>query len=178
MQKNKLKNIIVAITSIIAGILGGLSGADRSSKFFRRIALPLLLYILGLIYHNYYSIIILAWFFILSLGYGVPGETDEGSVLGRLFYKICKKNAWWTNFFVKLSLGVLFSLVLVTIAISTKKYALLFVSAPLAILSQVIFGSIIGGLGCIILFKRKILIIEIARYATLFLAGAIQLIYV
>jgi len=173
--KNKSKPTIIAIFSLIAGILGGLSGADNSSKFFRRIALPLSLYIIGLIYQNYYSVFILAWCGILYIGYGVPDETDKGSVLGRFFYKICKRNQWWTNFMVKLCLGILFSLVLIPIAIFNKSINLLWITAPLAVLSQVLFGSLIKGLGEITLFKRKILIIEIARYATLFLAGAIQL---
>ncbi len=174
--KNKLKPIIIAIFSLIAGILGGLSGADNSSKFYRRIALPLLLYIIGLICQNYYSIIILSWCGILYIGYGVPDETDEGSALGRFFYKICKKNQWWTNFAVKLCLGVFFSLVLIPIAILSKSTHLLLITIPLTILSQILFGSLIKGLGEITLFKRKILIIEVARYTTLFLAGVIQLI--
>ncbi len=176
MKNNKLKPFIIVLSTLIAGFLGGLSGADNSSKFYRRIALPLLLYIVGLIYQNYYSVFILAWCGVLSLGYGVPDATDEGSVLGRFFYKICKKNQWWTNFAVKLCLGIFFSLALIPIAILSKSTPLLFITIPLAILSQVIFGSLINGLGEITLFKRKILIIEIARYATLFLAGAIQLI--
>ncbi len=176
MKNNKLKPTVIAVFSLIAGILGGLSGADNSSKIFRRLILPLLLYIIGLIYQNYYSVFILAWCGILSLGYGVPDATDEGSALGRFFYRICKKNQWWTNFAVKICLGIFFSSALIPIAILSKSTHLLLITIPLSILSQVLFGSLINGLGELNLFKRKILIIEIARYATLFLAGAIQLI--
>lgn len=176
MKKNKLKPFVIAVTSLFAGLLGGLSGADKSSKFFRRIALPLLLYIIGLIYHNYYSIIILTWCGILSLGYGVPDKTDKGSVLGRFFYKICNKNEWWTNLAVKFCLGIFFSLILALIAILTKTAYLLKITIPLVIISHTLFDSFIKGLSTITLFKRKILVVEILRYTTLFSAGVIQLI--
>jgi hypothetical protein len=167
--------IATIITAVIGGILGALGGAEKSSKQIRRIGIPVLLLILGLLLHNIASLFIVFWIAILYMGYGIPDSSDSGSVLGRFWYKICNKSQFWTNFFVKFTLGFFFSIILIPIAYFSSNMRLLFLTTPLAICSQVVFGSIIKGLGMITLFNKKLTGIEIARYLTLTLAGALQI---
>lgn len=176
-MRNRRKIILALIISALAGLLGALGGAAKSSKTYRRFLIPVILLILGLCLKNYSSALILLWIGVLSLGYGIPDETDKGSALGRFWHKICIKNHFWTNFCVKLTLGILFSLILFIIALIRKPLCVFFISAPIAIASQVVFGALIKGLGEFNFFGKKIIGIELARYATLALAGAIQLIY-
>lgn len=85
-----MKNFILTfLNSSIGGFLGAFAGADKTSKNWRRYCIP------GLIISNAYNYTQNLWVLligimigILSLGYGIPDSTDEGSTLGKFWYKI------------------------------------------------------------------------------------------
>ena len=100
------KNIGKYIIPFLGGWLGALGGADKSSKLYRRILIP------GLITSYAFSctesllvILIMTMCVPISKGYGIPDETDEGSSLGRFFYKLFKGNKLLANIFTRGTLG-------------------------------------------------------------------------
>lgn len=175
---NKLKKSIIAFfTAITGAILGALGGAEKSSKLFRRIGIPILLLLMGVLFKNYAAILIALYIPIFYVGYGIPDANDSGSFLGRFWYKIFSKNSFLADIFTKATIGILFSIILVIIAILQHNAKLLFITVPITILSHVVFGGLIQGLGEIKLFKKKLLGVDLLRYFFLTLAAAIQLIY-
>lgn len=176
MKKFK-KTSSVVFSAIIGAILGALGGAEKSSKAFRRIGIALLLLLVGILFRNYAAILIALYIPIFYVGYGIPDPPDEGSILGRFWYKIFKKNNLLANIFTKATIGVFFSIILTIIAILRHNVQLLFITVPITILSHVVFGALIQGLGMIKLFGKKLSGLELARYFFLTLAAAIQLIF-
>lgn len=175
--KKLKKTSSVIFTAIIGAVLGALGGAEKSSKLFRRIGIPILLLLLGILFKNYATILIALYISIFYVGYGIPDTIDAGSFFGRFWYKIFKKNGFLADIFTKATIGVLFSVVLTIIAILRHNIQLLFITVPITILSQVVFGALIQGLGMIKLFSKKLNGVELARYFFLTLAAAIQLIF-
>lgn len=109
--------------SIIAGLLGALGGAERSSKLFRRLFLPL--FITGEAYRylqNWYVLSIFLMIPIFSIGYGIPDESDAGSPLGRFFYALFKHNKVLANIFTRGTIGCLIAFTLSPIALITHHY--------------------------------------------------------
>ncbi len=107
---------ITLLSGLICGILWALSGAGYS-KLFRRLGCPFVL-LLGhvLFYKSFIPFVsLLPIFGVLSLGYGIPSTQppDEGSTLGRFFYKLTKKDEFLANILTRLTifLLVVFSLV-------------------------------------------------------------------
>lgn len=47
----------------------------------------------------------------LSIGYGIESKDDKGSALGRFWFKQCKGNLFWTNFFTR---GTIYLLLAIT----------------------------------------------------------------
>jgi hypothetical protein len=175
---NKLKKSTIAFfTAIIGALLGAFGGAEKSSKLFRRIGIPLLLLLIGILFKNYAAVLIALYIPIFYIGYGIPDATDSGSNLGRFWYKIFKGNHFLTDIFVKATIGFLFSVILTIIAILKHNVQLLLITIPITILSHVVFGGIIQGFGEIKLFGKKLNGLELARYLCLTLAAVVQLIF-
>ena len=83
----------------LSGMFWALTG-DGYSKRFRRLGVPLLL--IGGLYGNlglWQAIYGLPTAFLgLSCGYGIPTPgVDEGSAIGRFWYKIVNKDDWIVN---------------------------------------------------------------------------------
>lgn len=176
MKKLK-KSIILFFTAIIGAILGALGGAEKSSKLFRRICIPILLLLVGILFKNYIAILIALYIPIFYLGYGIPCKGDSGSALGRFWYRIFKKSNFLADISVKATIGFLFSMVLTIIAILKHNTQFLLVTIPITILSHVVFGALTQNLNMIKLFGKKLNGVELARYFFLTLASAIQLIF-
>jgi len=120
MKKIKLiiTNIYASILPIICGFLGAFGGATGGNKAARRYLIPLL--ITGLAYMQTESILVLTilsiigWF---SLGYGIPGNEDEGSALGRFYYNLFNRNHFLADIFTRGTIGLLVTLSLISIPI-------------------------------------------------------------
>lgn len=176
MNKTK-KSIVTFFTAIIGAISGALGGAEKASKLFRRIGIPILLLLIGVLFKNYAAILISLYIPIFYVGYGIPDVNDPGSFLGRFWFKIFKKNHFLADIFTKATIGTFFSIILSVIGILRHSSFLLLITIPMTILSYVIFGGLIQGLGEIKIFNKKLLGVDLLRYFFLTLAAAIQLIY-
>lgn len=109
--------------SIISGILGALGGAENSSKLFRRVFLPL--FLAGIAWeqlHHVYVFSILLMIPIFSIGYGIPDENDEGSLLGRFFMRLFKQNSTLANVFTRGTIGCLIASTLSPLEIIKHEY--------------------------------------------------------
>ena len=89
-MNEKIKNLFKKVSGIFlpffGGIMGAMGGADKSSKSMRRIFIPFALTGYAFIQLEHILIItIMSLAGVLSLGYGIPDETDEGSFLGRFW---------------------------------------------------------------------------------------------
>lgn len=85
-------------TAFVSSYLWALSG-EGQSKIYRRLGCPLLLAIALFLelHNNALFIAVPIAFGFLSLGYGIPDSTDEGSWLGRFFLKLTGGNLSLTN---------------------------------------------------------------------------------
>jgi hypothetical protein len=105
----------------VLSMLGAISG--QGFKWMRRFVFPAIIMIYALI-------IVKSWWCLsiysisgwLSMGYGIPDLTDEGSFLGRLFYKLFKGNRLWTNIMTRGTIGLLLSLSMISIPIIQKTW--------------------------------------------------------
>ena len=168
-----LLNIIgycgIVLVPITGGILGALGGASNSSKTYRRVMLPILLttYAFSQITTVWVLIImsIAAWF---SMGYGVPDESDSGSALGRLVYRITKQNHFITDVVVRGIIGVLVSLSLIIVPILLKNWTAYIVLSSIIIAVYSIFSW--RNLGTYRLFGKDLLWSETMVYSIISLA--------
>ncbi len=172
-----MKKILTFIASIFGGLLGAWGGAKGTSKGWRRFGIPGLLNVMGLGFKKFKSTIIWIWSAIASIGYGIPDSTDDGSTLGRFWYKILKGNHKATDVAVKGTIGFLYALVLGIIGFFQGNLDLVKITAPIAILSHVIFGGFWQVPGEFKLFGKKLTLNEFLRFGTLALAGGIQIIF-
>lgn len=87
-------------------------------KSIRRIGIPVILSLacwLGT--HDVLSLIFPALMWIpLTLGYGIPDGTDEGSKLGKFFYEISGNNNLVADLLTRGTIGLLLSLTMLPIA--------------------------------------------------------------
>lgn len=174
-MKKKVTSLIV---SIFSGLFGSWGGAEGTSKGWRRFGVSGLLATVGGFYKKSFKPTIISfWSVIMSMGYGIPDATDEGSTLGRFWFKIFKGNRKFTDLGVKFTLGSLFSVVLVGLGFLQNNLGTLKITVPIAIGSHVVFGGFIEKMGEFSLFGKKLTFIEFFRYGFLGLAGIIQILF-
>lgn len=98
------------LTTLVCSFFWALSGGG-ASKLFRRLGCGAVVFSLlyfitknpQFLYSN------LGSFAVLSLGYGIPDNADEGSFLGRIFYKIFHSDRTAT-IFTRLTIAALLAL--------------------------------------------------------------------
>jgi len=171
-----IKKIIIGIGSLIIGLLGAWGGAEGTSKGWRRWGIPGFLTIIGLAFGNYWSPIILAWAGIFSLGYGIPGNGDEGSTLGRFWYKITGQNHLLADIFTKGTISIFLSIILAVIGLASGHLGSLVITVSLLIGSQLIFGGFWQIPGEFNFLGKKLTWNEFLRYLFAGFAGLIQII--
>lgn len=95
-----LENIKFSGLPFVISFLGAIAGSEGASKDYRRIGIPVVFFISALLStkFNPWVFIILIQHLVLRFGWGIPSFNDEGSLIGRFFYKVCKGNDFWTNF--------------------------------------------------------------------------------
>jgi len=80
----------LALAPVIS-FLWGYGGADNTSKVWRRVGVPLVCSLaLGIITGNWIaaSIGACAGWGVLSIGYGIPDSSDDGSTLGKFIFNL------------------------------------------------------------------------------------------
>jgi hypothetical protein len=100
-----ITGLLVLPLAIICAYLWALSGMPDSDKIWRRLVVPTL-WALCICYHMdswkcLFAIPISFGF--LSMGYGIPATQppDDGSWLGKFYFKLFKQNEWWANLFTR-----------------------------------------------------------------------------
>ena len=126
----KISKLLGSLGIITLGALLGAWGGQEK-RWLRRFFYPAILVI-----YAYYIIQdwkVLAIYSIsgwLSIGYGLPSylenpnhpNYDEGSTLGRFFYKLFKGNELWANIFSRGVIGILITISLLSFPIITHKW--------------------------------------------------------
>lgn len=173
-----IKKIIgVFIFGTLGGLLGSLGGTDGVSKGVRRFGIPVIITILALLtLHNAFCVTIMFMSFVLSIGYGmpcfIPGWTDEGSALGRFFYKLTFKiykdtptNSDLPNILTRGTIGLLIALSMLSIPILTGNWLYYSIFTVIIVIT---FATISWrSLSTFRVFKKDLLYSEFVPYAIL-----------
>ena len=80
------------LVSPITAFLWALSGMNGKDKIWRRLGVPLVVSLsVSIVRHSLIPIVSIPLAFgVLSIGYGIPDETDSGSFLGQFFTDVLK----------------------------------------------------------------------------------------
>jgi len=130
---------MVLLISLFIAILGAYSGKEGTSLAWRRIGIPLVFLVMATLlgYGNaaWWVLLIIP---VLSMGYGIPDETDKGSFLGRLYCGIFKeKKAKICDAYVRGTVAVLAAIPF--IIISQNEYSVF--GLPVLTFIWVLFGG-------------------------------------
>ena len=112
---SKLKNILFKIAGsslvFVIGFLGAFAGSSGTSKSWRRIGIPVIFTVSALISLKSFWVILLmsiaGW---LCCGYGIPDLYDEGSAIGRFYYKLFNQNHFYSDVCTRGTIGFLISI--------------------------------------------------------------------
>jgi hypothetical protein len=121
---NKLFNCIkISGIPFFIGFFGAYSGSEGTSLLWRRAGIPLIFALHAWhVLHSVWVILLMSIWGWLSIGYGVPDETDSGSTVGRFWYKIFKGNHKLTDIFTRGTVGLGISLSFCIIPILNHNY--------------------------------------------------------
>ena len=154
--------LLILICALIGAYLGALGGADNSSCLFRRLGIPIMLSILALTkLHNLYAVMLMVLSAPLSMGYGIPDLTDEGSVLGRFWMNIFQ-NETRANIATRGTNGLLICLISIIIPIINGNW-LPYIIASLMICMATGYISW-QNFGEIKVFGKELSIVELITY--------------
>jgi len=155
----KNKNILVKIGTFFIPILGGfygaLAGAENGNKALRRIMIPFMLF--GLAYQqteNPLSITIMTMCFFISMGYGIPGTGDNGSILGRFYYNLFNQNHHLADVFTRGTIGLFIDLSLISISVINHNWIVYGLGSLGIILTNALLSW--RNLGQYTLFNKKL----------------------
>lgn len=134
-MKNKFKQLLLKLYNklLAIGLLGAYSGAEGTSKAFRRFGIPLLVLTFSGFYLKDMRVFwVLSMILPLSMGYGVPEQyqnKDKGSFIGKIYYKLTKSNHYLTNLLTRGTIGLLVSLSLIVIPIIKGNWLVYIISS-------------------------------------------------
>jgi len=168
---NKIKKYLsdsfkISGLPIIFGLLGSAGG--QGLKWLRRFIFPAIITLYSLyIIRNLWCLTIYLMSFILTIGYGIPDSTDEGSALGRIYYKLFHANTILANIFTRGTVGILICISMLSVPILTGRWLMyilgsLIIISSYALLSWQDFGEV-----PITIFKKeyKLLKVDIVHYS-------------
>jgi len=164
-----MNTVILVLVSLVCGLLGALSGADNSNKLYRRFLIPLILCWIGLyLTKSYYIFGLMLLFIPLSLGYGMPCETDAGSTLGKFWLKTIK-NFTLAETMVRITIGIMIVTILIIIPLINGLWMNYLISSFMLLLIMVLIGgdSYIQNEGTFNLLNRRLLVEEAIIYFSL-----------
>jgi len=169
---NYLKSIIISLT---CAPLGAFAGADGTSKAWRRIGIPFVITGLAWNYLHHWSVFsIFSMIAILSLGYGIPDNTDNGSPLGRFFYRVFKGNHFLSDIFTRGTIGFLICLTLLSIPLIKSNW-IIYIIGSLVIKNVYVWLSW-RDLGTFILKGKRMIWSEAITYGTIGLIASLMVI--
>lgn len=170
--KNLINKVGLFSLPLIGGWAGAFAGADKTSKAWRRILIPGLL--TAYAYSNTESLLVITIMSMaapISMGYGIPDETDEGSELGRFWYKIFKGNHKLADIATRGTIGKLIALSLLSIPIIKGNWIIYFVGS----LGIILTNSLISwrGFGTFKLFGKELSWVEFVTWGLITLFGVL-----
>jgi hypothetical protein len=155
----KLKDFINKLSCILLG--GALWKAGGTiNKNYRRIGFSLVLSFLCYKQTNNFLASLFTFlisFTALSIGYGIPDNTDEGSALGRFWFKITS-NYNWTRILVRLTCGLAYACVFIPLLLTNYEeskliqalllpfFTIILVELEIGELEEILIGSTFMGL--------------------------------
>ncbi len=140
-----VKLITSLIIGLICGFLGAWGGASGTTLGWRRIVMPVVLSVFGILVNwSLWFILVMLYVLPLTQGYGMPcfivGYEDEGSTLGKFWYNLLKKEKL-ANIVTRGTIGLMEALVFIWIPIIKHNW-LIYSICALGIIST---NAIIGG---------------------------------
>jgi hypothetical protein len=147
-----LKVLICIVIGIICGLAGSYSGADGTSKAWRRFGIPLFLSILSaFILKSFKGFLNLLMSLSYIQGYGIPDgppPLDQGSLIGRFWYKVFKGNMDEANFWTRATIGLIKSLVVAILSVAiTQNIVLRSMISSLIVLNTLLWGYFVKNEG-------------------------------
>ena len=105
---------LALILAPVCGFLWAWAGADNTSKNWRKLGIGALMAVLGLLFGGWWSLLVfpLMWG-ATSLGYGTPSPTDEGSAIGKFWYRATDENKKLSDVLTRGTVGLCYGLALV-----------------------------------------------------------------
>lgn len=167
-QLKKLKYIL----PLVGSFLGTLAG--QGFKYLRRVVLPIILSIIGVICLESAWGILLGTFGIwASMGYGIPDATDTGSTLGRFWYRILKGKHRLTDIFVRGTIGLGMSLTGLVCPILNGNWLMYFFGCLCIMIGQTVFSY--RGWGFIPFKGKELLWSDLINYGLIFIGYLVML---
>ena len=124
----------------LGAFLGAISG--QGMKWLRRFIFPLIFTLYALyVVRSWWCITIYCMAGVLSIGYGIPELngivtlsipkyfSDEGSVLGRFWYRKFNGDTMWANIFTRGTVGLLISITMLSVPILTNNWVSYFLGS-------------------------------------------------
>lgn len=98
----------VFITMPMCALLWRLGGVTGGDEWFRRMGVPSVIVLSVFIAsHQWISLLPIILFWLpLTMGYGIPDATDEGSKLGAFWYKVTKQNRVLSDILTRLTIAL------------------------------------------------------------------------
>lgn len=185
-QLKKLKYLLPLIGSYLAS-LGG-----QGVKEMRRVVLPIILSIIGAIALQSWWGILLGTFGIwVSMGYGIPDliteeerilyhipkyaiYKDDGSALGRFWFKILKGNHRLTDIFTRGTIGLGMCLTGLVCPILKGNWMFYVIGQVFIMIGQIVFSY--RGWGEVKVFGKNLLVSDLWNYGFIFTGYTLMLI--
>lgn len=105
------------IAVFASSLLWAIGGAHGTSLGWRRVGVPLAICAACSINQGRWvpMLSVIPFFAALTIGYGIPDDTDEGSTLGRFWYKICGESDFLATFMTRGTIALLIGLSMATL---------------------------------------------------------------
>lgn len=159
--KSVLFSLKIAGIPFIIGFLGSYAGSYGTSLLWRRAGIASIVTLSVYITSGMNSEIGWIWALVhlscmslwgaMSCGYGVPDSTDEGSTIGRFWYKLFKGNHKLTDYFTRSTIALMKIFALISIPIMKENWICYGIGGAGIILTNALISW--RGLGS---FKQKI----------------------
>jgi hypothetical protein len=142
LNATKNKVTFISIIASLGALLRGFSGNGAIPKEISRYGIPVVIAACAFNkLQNLWVITILGMIGIFSMGYGLPSPTDKGSALGKFFYKLCKQKEVLANLLTRGWLGVLKSLVVISVPVLKHNWITYAITTFVCVLVNVLFGG-------------------------------------
>jgi hypothetical protein len=133
--------IVMLILTAICGFAASWTG-QGGNKNWRRVFVPAVSAAFGIVFLGFWQIFIMARSGAISMGYGIPDPTDEGSVLGRFWFKVMGEDPYKASIFTRGTIGIMECLGILSIPIVSHRWILWILASSLLVWNNIFWGAI------------------------------------